>query len=575
MTTSSLLDLAPDRFAHRDDATDWWRSAVTYQIYPRSWADSDGNGIGDLPGITAHLPYLRDLGVDAVWISPFYRSPMADAGYDVADYEDIDPVFGRLADADRLINRATQLGLKVMVDLVPNHTSDEHAWFRAALASPPGSPERARYIFRDGKGPDGDQPPNNWPSVFGGVAWTRVTEADGRPGQWYLHLFDRKQPDLNWANPQVRAEFLDILRFWLDRGVAGFRVDVAHGLVKDPALPDWHGSLRLFEADADDVTGDGPRHPFWDQDGVHEIYEEWRRVLDRYDEPTRILCGEAWVQPVERLMRYVRPTEMHQSFNFEFLDCPWDAEQLVATISGSLAAAASVGAPTTWVLSNHDVVRHASRLGLPQDQPRPHGIRAEDPQPDAALGLRRARAATTLMLGLPGAAYLYQGEELGLPDATDLPDDVRQDPSFLRTGGEHTGRDGCRIPFPWSAAGPSLGFGPTEATWLPQPAAYRDLAVDRQEGVPSSTLELYRHLLGLRRAFALGSGSLQWLEAYADQPDVVAFRSTGIERADVSVLVNLGAAPVVLPAGARVLVASEELPKDGSVPTDTAVWFTV
>jgi alpha-glucosidase len=574
VTTSSLLDRVPDHSAAHDDDRDWWRSAVTYQIYPRSWADSDGNGVGDLPGITARLPYLRDLGVDAIWISPFYSSPMADAGYDVADYESVDPLFGRLRDADALIARATQLGLKVMVDLVPNHTSDEHAWFRAALRAAPGSPERARYVFRDGRGPNGDQPPNNWPSVFGGVAWTRVVEADGRPGQWYLHLFDRKQPDLNWANPQVRAEFLDILRFWLDRGVAGFRVDVAHGLVKDPELPDWHGPLRLLDAPEDDPSGDSPKHPFWDQDGVHEIYEEWRRVLDGYGAPTRILCGEAWVQPIERLMRYVRPTEMHQSFNFEFLDCPWDAEKLVATISESLAAAASVDAPTTWVLSNHDVVRHASRLGLPQDQPRPHGIRAEDPQPDAALGLRRARAATTLMLGLPGAAYLYQGEELGLPDATDLPDEVRQDPAFLRTNGEHTGRDGCRIPFPWSASGPSMGFGPTEHTWLPQPAVYRDLAVDRQEGVPGSTLELYRRLLELRRAYALGSGSLRWLETYADVPDVVAFRSKGSDRADVSVLVNLGAADVSLPTGAQVLVASEDLPGDGTVPTDTAVWFT-
>jgi alpha-glucosidase len=574
VTPSSLLDHAPDHSSLRDDAADWWRSAVTYQIYPRSWADSDGNGIGDLPGITARLPYLRDLGVDAVWISPFYRSPMADAGYDVADYEDIDPVFGRLSDADALLARANQLGLKVMVDLVPNHTSDEHSWFKAALAAAPGSPERARYIFRDGKGAHGEEPPNNWPSVFGGIGWSRVVEADGQLGQWYLHLFDRKQPDLNWANPRVRAEFLDILRFWLDRGVAGFRVDVAHGLVKDPELPDWHGALRLYAVD--ELPGpDAPRHPFWDQDGVHEIYEGWRQVLDEYDEPTRILCGEAWVQPIERLMRYIRPTEMHQSFNFAFLDTPWDAEQLVATISGSLAAAASVGAPQTWVLSNHDVVRHASRLGLPQDQPRPNGIRGEDPQPDAELGLRRARAATTLMLGLPGAAYLYQGEELGLPDATDLPDEVRQDPAFVRTDGEHAGRDGCRIPFPWSHSGPTLGFGPTSDTWLPQPAVYRDLAVDRQEGVPGSTLELYRHLLGLRRGYALGSGSLQWVEAYADVADVVAYRSKGSDRADVSVLVNLGSAPVALPAGARVLVASAELAGDGAVPTDTAVWFTV
>ncbi|MEP6651113.1 MAG: alpha-amylase family glycosyl hydrolase, partial [Lapillicoccus sp.] len=541
----------------------------------RSWADSDGNGIGDLPGITARLPYLRDLGIDAVWISPFYRSPMADAGYDVADYEDVDPSFGRLADADALIARATQLGLKVIVDLVPNHTSDEHAWFKAALAAAPGSAARARYIFRDGKGPNSAEAPNNWPSVFGGMGWTRVVEADGQPGQWYLHLFDRKQPDLSWTNPQVRAEFLDILRFWLDRGVDGFRVDVAHGLVKDPTLPDWEGAVRLLDSGEDDLTADQPRHPFWDQDGVHEIYEEWRRVLDGYDEPTRILCGEAWVQPVERLMRYVRPTEMHQSFNFDFLECAWDAVRLVATITSSLEAAGSVGAPTTWVLSNHDVVRHASRLGLRQDESRPNGIRAEDTQPDAKLGLHRARAATTLMLGLPGAAYLYQGEELGLPDATDLPANVRQDPAFLRTGGRETGRDGCRIPFPWSASGPSLGFGPTAETWLPQPAVYRDLAVDRQEGVPGSTLELYRRLLDLRRSYALGSGSLQWLEAYTVEPNVVAFRSKGSDRADVSVLLNLGAAPVALPGGARVLVASGELAADGAVPTDTAAWFTV
>ena len=575
MTPSSLLDLAPDHSSLRDDATDWWRSAVTYQIYPRSWADSDGNGIGDLPGITARLPYLRDLGVDAVWISPFYRSPMADAGYDVADYEDIDPVFGRLSDADALLARANQLGLKVMVDLVPNHTSDEHSWFRAALAAAPGSPERARYIFRDGKGAHGEEPPNNWPSVFGGIGWSRVVEADGQPGQWYLHLFDRKQPDLNWANPRVRAEFLDILRFWLDRGVAGFRVDVAHGLVKDPELPDWHGALRLSTPS----TSSQARTRHGTRSGTRTASTRSTRTGAGSSTSTTSRPGSSAARrgssPIERLMRYIRPTEMHQSFNFAFLDTPWDAEQLVATISGSLAAAASVGAPQTWVLSNHDVVRHASRLGLPQDQPRPNGIRGEDPQPDAELGLRRARAATTLMLGLPGAAYLYQGEELGLPDATDLPDEVRQDPAFVRTDGEHTGRDGCRIPFPWSHSGPTLGFGPTADTWLPQPAVYRDLAVDRQEGVPGSTLELYRHLLGLRRGYALGSGSLQWLEAYADVPDVVAYRSKGSDRTDVSVLVNLGSAPVALPAGARVLVASAELAGDGAVPTDTAVWFTV
>lgn len=555
---------------------DWWRHAVIYQVYPRSWADSDGDGIGDLPGITARLPYLRDLGVDALWISPFYTSPMADAGYDVADYRNIDPLFGDLDDADALLARAGELGLKVIVDLVPNHTSDEHAWFQAALAAAPGSPERARYMFREGKGEHGELPPNNWPSVFGGQGWTRVTEADGQPGQWYLHLFDTKQPDLNWDNPEVRDEFIDVLRFWLDRGVAGFRVDVAHGLVKDPALPDWHGHLRLLDSSDDELSADHATHPMWDQDGVHEIYEEWRRVLNTYGTPDRILVGEAWVEPVERLMRYVRPTEMHQSFNFEFLECAWDATKLIATIDDSISASSSVGAPTTWVLSNHDVVRHASRLGLAAG-PRPNGIAASDPQPDAALGLQRARAATTLMLGLPGAAYLYQGEELGLPEATQLPDDVRQDPTYLRTKGtpeQETGRDGCRIPMPWTKDAPSFGFGPTEQTWLPQPDAYADLAVDQQDGVAGSTLELYRRLLAVRRQYALGEGTLRWLEEYAGQPGVVAYATQASGQPGIAVVTNLGSEPVALPHG-QVLVVSGELTADEALPTDTSAWVAL
>ena len=383
----------------------WWRDAVIYQVYPRSWADADGDGIGDLPGITAHLPYLRDLGVDAVWLSPFYVSPMNDAGYDVADYRDIDPRFGTLGDADAMVARAHELGLKVLVDLVPNHTSSEHAWFRAALAAAPGSSERDRYVFRDGRGPDGDQPPNNWPSVFGGRGWSRVTEADGTPGQWYLHLFDVTQPDLNWDNPEVREEFESVLRFWCDRGVDGFRVDVAHGLIKREGLPDWHGKVGLYD---DVVTEEGPEaeaadpedtgvldhtatgaSPMWDQDGVHEVYRSWRAVLDSYGEPDRILCAEAWVTPDTRLALYVRSDEMHQAFNFDFLETPWDAARIAAVVESSLRVNDEVGAPTTWVLSNHDVVRHASRLGLDQSLPRPNGITADAPQPDAVLGLRR------------------------------------------------------------------------------------------------------------------------------------------------------------------------------------------
>ncbi|MBC8090579.1 MAG: alpha-amylase, partial [Pseudonocardia sp.] len=333
----------PSADPNRSDAAEWWRSAVIYQVYPRSFADSDGDGIGDLPGVTARLPHLADLGVDALWLSPFYVSPMADAGYDVADYRDVDPIFGTLADAQRLIAEAKQLHLRVVVDLVPNHTSDDHRWFQAALAAGPGSPERARYIFRD-------EPPNGWRSVFGGPAWTQVPD-----GQWYLHLFDSRQPDLDWTHPEVREEFHDILRFWLDQGVDGFRVDVAHGLAKADGLPEWtheHGMLH---------TG---RAPMWDQDGVHEIYRGWREVLEGYD-GDRMLVAEAWVDPPSRLALYVRPDEMHQAFNFQFLESDWAAAGLREAIRASMAANAEVGAPTTWVLSNHDVIRHTTRLALP------------------------------------------------------------------------------------------------------------------------------------------------------------------------------------------------------------------
>lgn len=546
----------PDQAAART----WWRDAVIYQVYPRSWADSDGDGIGDLPGITARLTHLGDLGVDALWLSPFYRSPQHDAGYDVADYRDIDPLFGSLADADELIARAHELGLKVIVDLVPNHTSSEHPWFVEALAGAPGGPERARYIFRDGRG-DGSEPPNDWRSVFGGEAWTRVTEADGRPGQWYLHLFDVTQPDLAWDNDEVRAEFVSILRYWLDRGVDGFRVDVAHGLVKAPGLPDWpHRPGGLLE-----VTSESP---FWDQDGVHEIYREWRTVVEEYDSPERILVAEAWVRPAERAARYVRSDEFHQAFNFDFLETPWRAADLREVIAESLRAGDSVGAPATWVLSNHDVLRHASRLGLPQDGERPNGITADDPQPDAELGLRRARAATLLMLALPGGAYLYQGEELGLPEHTALDAHYREDPTFFRTSGTEVGRDGCRVPMPWAGDAPGFGFGPTGATWLPQPAVYGDLAVDQQRGVAGSTLELYREVLRLRRSLALGRGALDEVSGLGD--DVVAYVVTSGEQRTL-VLANLGGEAVPLPPDATVLVSSA--PLDGeTVPTDVTVW---
>ncbi len=552
--------------------TAWWRHAVIYQIYPRSWADSDADGIGDLPGIIARLPYLQELGVDAIWISPFYISPMADAGYDVADYRQIDPLFGSMDDADELIRVSHDLGIRVIVDLVPNHTSDEHEWFQAALAAAPGSPERERYIFRDGLGEGGEQPPNNWVSVFGGPAWERVTEADGTPGQWYLHLFDIKQPDLNWQNPEVRDMFHDVLRFWLDRGVDGFRVDVAHGLVKTEGLPDFTPSEDVVAFQADENVD----NPMWDRDGVHEIYQGWRSVLNEYNpegdpDKDRILVAEAWVQPISRAALYTRPDEMHQAFNFAFLECPWSADELSEVIHTSLAVAHDVGAPSTWVLSNHDVVRHASRYGFTVGEKRPNGIAITDPQPNMMLGLRRARAASMLMLSLPGSAYIYQGEELGLPEHTAIPDAERQDPTWERS--EHTvpGRDGCRIPMPWEAGKTAYGFGDGAHTWLPQPEIYGALAVDRQEGVYGSTLELYRTVIRLRREHDLGVGVLHWLDGYGDE--VIAFTNTGPDGAVITVLTNVGVDPVRLPDNAEVLLVSHAL-VDNCLRRDSTVWFS-
>jgi alpha-glucosidase len=553
-----------------DEAQPWWRDAVIYQVYPRSWADADGDGVGDLPGITSRLGHLADLGVDAVWLSPFYVSPQHDAGYDVADYRQVDRRFGHLADADALLARAHELGIRVIVDLVPNHSSWDHAWFRDALASPPGSVARSRYLFRDGEGPGGAQPPNNWRSSFGGSAWERVTEADGSPGQWYLHLFDVSQPDFDWDNPEVGDEMESVIRYWLDRGVDGFRIDVAHGLVKADGLPD-----APEDVDADTT----PTHllPMWDQDGVHEIYRRWRKVVEDYDvageDADRILCGEAWVTPADRLARYIRSDELHQTFNFDYLMTPWIASEQRNVITTSLQAAASVGAPQTWVLSNHDVVRHATRLGYEQRPGRRNidGIGADDPQPDAALGLERARAATSVMLALPGSAYLYQGEELGLPDATELPDEVRQDPTWERSAHQRKGRDGCRVPVPWEADAPAYGFNGTGRTWLPQPERYGELAPDRQRGVPGSTLELYRTLLRLRREHRLGVRELTWTSGVG--ADLLAFELTADGKQSVHVLANLGATPAPLPAGAQVLVASGPLADSGAVPTDVTVWF--
>ena len=529
----------------------WWRDAVIYQIYPRSFADGDGDGVGDFRGITTRLDHLVDLGIDAVWLSPFYVSPQADAGYDVADYTDVDPLFGTLDDFDRFQDAARAAGLRVIVDLVPNHSSDRHPWFQTALADP-DSPERARYVFRPGRGERGERPPNNWQSVFGGSAWEHTAGGD-----WYLHLFDRAQPDFDWSNPEVADLFDDILRFWLDRGVDGFRVDVAHGLVKREGLPDVDP--------ARDAQGVGSDHgPMWDQDGVHDIYRRWRRILDEYG-PDRILVAEAWVSPADRMARYLRPDEMQQAFNFPYMMAGWSASRQRQAIEASLEANDAVDAPTTWVLSNHDVVRHASRLGLPDPTSWPRGVGLRDPQPDSALGLRRARALTLLCLGLPGSAYIYQGEELGLPEHTELPDELRLDPSFFRTGGAEAGRDGCRIPLPWSAEGPTYGFNSTGESWLPQPAVFAELAADRQADDPDSTLSFYRRAIRVRREFDVGRGRLEWIEA---EPDVLR-----LGRGPIEVVVNFGHEAFALPEGELVLASAFDAVVDGFLRPDSGVWI--
>ncbi|XKH52707.1 glycoside hydrolase family 13 protein [Citricoccus nitrophenolicus] len=637
MTTGPLS--TPPSEARNHPINPWWVDAVIYQVYPRSFADADGDGMGDLAGVTAQLPYLEELGVDAIWLSPFYVSPQRDGGYDVADYRDVDPLFGRLEDAERLLDAAHAAGLRVIVDLVPNHTSSAHPWFVEALSADPnteaGRAVRDRYMFRPGTGADGAEAPNNWQSTFGGPAWTRSTNPDGTPGDWYLHLFDSSQPDLNWDNAEVRGEFEDILRFWLDRGVDGFRVDVAHGLVKAEGLPDHHARPGMVtdaeplaaagDADAgEDVAGHREANPqdhahpvpYHDQEGVHEIYRSWNAVLAEYDHDP-VLVAEAWVSPLERLFRYVRPGEMHQAFNFTFLLAGWDAVRMSDAITVSVQEAEKVGAPNTWVLSNHDTVRHASRFGLADPTRYPNGLGAEDEQPDEALGWKRGRAAAMIELGLPGSAYIYQGDELGLPEHTTLDDSLRQDPTFVRTEGAEKGRDGCRVPMPWRADAPGFGFavghhvntGPSPvnpntpatpghdagaapltaaAPWLPQPESYGTYAADRQVDVVGSTFELYRQLLGVRGELDLGTGAFAWSRFHSPELGVLAFTvATGggqggydldsgdhIPEKVALVMANMGQTAVEVPEEyAAAIFSHDEAMQDGQLMPDSAAWF--
>ncbi|MEZ5227617.1 MAG: glycoside hydrolase family 13 protein [Acidimicrobiales bacterium] len=532
----------------------WWRHAVVYQVYIRSFADANDDGTGDINGLRSKLGYLRDLGVDAIWINPWYRSPLHDGGYDVADYRDIEPRYGDIDQAAALITEAHDHGIKVLVDLVPNHTSSQHAWFQEAISSPIGHPSRRRYHILPGQGTDGELPPNDWTSVFGGSAWDRLPD-----GEWFLHLFDHTQPDLNWTNPEVIEEFENIFRFWLDKGVDGFRVDVAHGCAKDMSYPDLgtEGDEILQATKVAD-------HPYWDRDDVHDIIRGWRAVLDSY-EGHRMMVAEAWVPTTERMALYLRPDEYQQSFNFNFLEVDWDAAAMTEVIASSCTDAAAVGSAPTWVLSNHDVVRHATRYGLPAGTNWRHWL-LDGPHEilDAELGLQRAKAATLVILSLPGSAYLYQGEELGLPEVWDLPPEVLDDPVWEQS--EHTikGRDGCRVPIPWTTDGPAFGFGET-SPWLPMPEAFGPLSAEAQTGDPASTLEFYRGAIAIRREHLSQDESIELVEA---PENIVAFRrGSGVEC-----WLNVGVTDVALPEG-EILFSSGTLPpgSPAMLPGNTAV----
>ena len=538
----------------------WWHRAAVYQVYPRSFRDSNGDGTGDLRGIIDELPYISALGVDAVWLSPFYPSPQRDSGYDVADPRGVDPIYGSIDDARDLIARAHSRGLRIIVDVVPNHTSSDRAWFRDALAAAPGGIERARYHFLDGRGADGSEPPTNWVSWFGGGAWTRTVDADGRPGQWYLHTFDDSQPDLNWSNPDVVADGLDTLRFWLDLGVDGFRVDVALGLAKDMTYPDIEDPVGLTLAmrmDLDDGSPEAMQRrrrvansAVLDRDEVQDVYRGWRALMDSYDRDV-MAVAEAWVPP-ERAARYVAPDTLHQIFNFDFMAAPWDIDRLRAVIESTMDGLAVVGAPATWALSNHDTPRVVSRLGGGDE------------------GRRRARALALIAHALPGAVYVYQGEELGLADV-DLPDAARQDPVFLRTNGEQKGRDGARVPMPWSGTSAPYGFGSSVNTWLPMPDDWSQRTVEVESADPTSTLTQYRAMLHLRHECADLQGYDVDLSGSANDILVIR-RGTGF-----ACVVNLGSAPASSPVVGELLVASDpSVAEEGGrmiLPPSTGAWI--
>ncbi|WP_271178935.1 glycoside hydrolase family 13 protein [Leifsonia poae] len=533
----------------------WWRSAVIYQIYIRSFADGNGDGIGDIAGVRQHLGYLRELGVDAIWFTPWYESPLADGGYDVADYRTINPAFGDLTEAEALIQEALALGIRTIIDVVPNHISDQHPWFQAALAAGPGSPERERFWFRPGRGEHGDEMPTNWVSNFSGETWTRTTNPDGTPGEWYLHLFTPQQPDLNWNHPDVRAEHEAILKFWFDRGVAGVRIDSAALLIKDPELP---------EVPEDPAPGE---HPNEDRDELHEVYRGWRAIADSYP-GTRVLVGEIWLPDIERFAMYLRADELHTAFNFDFLARPWDARELRTSIDATLAAHAPVGAPSTWVLSNHDVTRPVTRYGR-EDSSFAFAKKRVGTPTDLGVGLRRARAAALLTAALPGSLYIYQGDELGLPEVEDLPADRLEDPMHFRSGGVDPGRDGCRVPLPWRGVEPPFGFSPrgsAEEPWLPQPRTWSRFTVEAEQSDATSMLWLYRQALRIRRSEAdLGDGPLEWRDG--EEGTLVFARGSRFLS-----VTNLSHQAVALPEHVAILLSSSPL-DHGLLPPDSTAWL--
>lgn len=546
-----------------DDATPaWWGNAAVYQIYPRSFRDGNADGLGDLRGVIEGLPYLASLGVDALWLSPFYPSPQNDAGYDVSDPRAVDPMFGTLDDFAELVDQAHERKIRVMVDIVPNHVSASHPWFLAALDSAPGSIERARFHFLDGRGETGELPPNNWESIFGGSAWTRIREASGEWGQWYLHLFDSTQPDLNWENDEVRADALNTLKFWLDLGVDGFRVDVALGLAKDMTYPDLIDPIGMSQSLRFDLDPSSPEaverraglanSALFDRDEVHDIYREWRTLMNEYGND-KMAVVEAWVTP-ERASRYVAPDTLHQIFGFDFLVVPWRAATMRQVIQNAIDAVAVVGAPPTWALSNHDSPRVVTRLG------------------GGEQGVARARALALVAHALPGSVYVYQGEELGLSDV-EIPDSARQDPVWFRSAGKQKGRDGGRVPLPWSGSEPPYGF--TERTdvplWLPQPAGWTAATIESEDVDPLSTLNLYRTSLSLRRSHP-GLTSREFTILDSDNDDLLMFQ----RGADVVVVANTSGEWITSPRTGSLLLASGPVETGDTglrIGPDTTVWL--